>query len=140
MGKGKINLSLTLDKIKSAFESVVDRGDKIVSIATNAGVAYLGYNALKHPAGALVGLLGLRLSQSPNLASGVAGIAALTGIGALNMIPPAGEYDPGPGHRSIEWVLEELQKRGLWKPSTPISETPWLKKKREIFGGLYISP
>lgn len=138
MGKGKkLNLSLSLDKIRSAFESVVDRGDKLISIATNAGVAYLGFNALKHPAGALVGLLGLRLAQSPNLASGVAGIAALTGLGALNLVPPP---EPLPGHRGIDWVLDELQKRGLWSPSIPISSRPEDQQLIRTTGDFYLEP
>jgi hypothetical protein len=88
MGKGKNLLPSLLKSVRSVVESAIDRGDKLVNIATNAGVAYIGFNALKHPVGGLVGLLGLRLAQSPNLASGVAGIATLTGLGALNLVPP----------------------------------------------------
>ena len=75
MVKGKNKFKFNLDKIRVAINEAIDRGDKFISLLTNAGVAYVGYRALKHPVGGLVGLLGLRLAQSPNLASGAAGIA-----------------------------------------------------------------
>jgi len=63
----------------------VNDNEKLVNLAVNAGVAYLGYRAFNHPIGALVGILALRLSKSPNLASGIAGVATLTSIGCLNV-------------------------------------------------------
>lgn len=137
MGKGKSRYNPLLKSVKSIVDGVIDRADKIASIATNAGVAYIGFNALKHPTGALVGLLALRLAQSPNLASGAAGIAALTGLGALNMVPPP---EPLPGHRGVDWVLNELQKRGLWSPSIPISERPEEQIKIRTTGDFYLEP
>lgn len=128
---------LSLDKIKDAFESIVDRSGKLVDIATHAGVAYVGYNALKHPMGAVVGLLALRLAQSPNLASGAAGVAALTGLGALNLIPPT-EPPPGAGI-PIELLLERLRAIG-WEPSIPISETPELQQRIRITNDMYLEP
>jgi hypothetical protein len=86
--KKKINWDKISEKVKVGFESVASSGAKIVDLATKAGIAYVGFNALKHPAGALTGLVALNLANSPNLASGVAGVAALTGLGALSMVPP----------------------------------------------------
>lgn len=85
---GKIGQS-----VKGGFESVASGGSKIIDIATKAGVAYVGFNALKHPAGALTGLVALNLANSPNLAAGVAGVATLTALGAMSTIPPG--FDPG---------------------------------------------
>jgi hypothetical protein len=127
--------------IRESFESIVDRADKLVNLGANVGVAYIGYRALKHPTGALVGLLALRLAESNNLAGGAAGVAALTGLGALNLIPPTtGPFLGDPGHRDVHTVLQMLQERGLWKPSTPISETPELMTKIRIGHDIYLEP
>lgn len=139
MGTGKRpRFRVNLDKAKEALESVVDRADKAFSLATKAGIAYVGYRALRHPMGALVGLLGLRLSNSPNLAAGAAGIATLTGLGALNLFPP-----PPPQYgaaRPVEDTLALLQSLGLWSPTeVPISERPEEQRLIETTGGYYIT-
>lgn len=64
---------------------ILEHSDKLIETATKLGVAYVGYNAVHHWSGALVGLLALRLSNSPNLAAGVAGVATLTGLGLMNL-------------------------------------------------------
>lgn len=127
-----------IQQIKEAIESGIDRADKAINIGLKAGVAYTGYRALRHPLGALVGLLGLRLAESPNLASGVAGVAALTGLGTLNLFPP-----PPPAYgaaRPVEDTLALLQSLGLWRPTEiPISERPTEQTYIETYGGYYIT-
>ena len=74
----------------------IDRLDKIINGITKLGIAYAGVNAIKHPMGAVVGLVAYRLAQSNNLASGAVGSATLAGIGLLNYKPPATEAVPAP--------------------------------------------
>ena len=66
-------------------KKLVDKLDVIPDIALKAGVAYSGYVAMQHWTGAIVGLLGLRLASSNNLAGGAAGVAILTGIGITDL-------------------------------------------------------
>lgn len=73
----------------------LDRLDKIIDAATKLGIAYAGINAIKHPMGAVVGLVAYRLAQSNNVASGAVGSATLAGIGLLNYRPSA-DVEPAP--------------------------------------------
>lgn len=65
----------------------IDRLDKIFDAVTKLGVAYAGVNAIKHPMGAVVGLVAYRLATSPSLSAGAVGAATLAGIGLLNYKP-----------------------------------------------------
>lgn len=65
----------------------LDRLEKIIDAATKLGIAYAGISAIKHPMGAVVGLVAYKLAQSNNLASGAVGSATLAGIGLLNVMP-----------------------------------------------------
>ncbi len=79
----------------------IDRLDKIIDAATRLGVAYAGVNAIKHPMGAVVGLVAFKLATSPGLASSAVGAATLAGIGLLNYVPPATDAQPTPTPRQI---------------------------------------
>ena len=65
----------------------IDRLDKIFSGITKLGVAYAGYNAVKHPMGAIAGLVALRVATSPNNVASAAGAATLAGLGVLAYAP-----------------------------------------------------
>lgn len=67
----------------------VDRLEKIIDAATKLGIAYAGASAIKHPMGAIVGLVAYRLATSQNLSAGAVGSATLAGIGLLNYAPPS---------------------------------------------------
>ena len=70
----------------------LDRLDTILSVATKAGTAVLGYQAFEKIApgaglsGAIVSQIAMRLATSQNLAGGAAGVATLTGMGILNVV------------------------------------------------------
>ena len=70
----------------------LDRLDTILSVATKAGTAVLGYQAFEKVApgsglsGAIVSQIAMRLATSRNLAGGAAGVATLTGMGILNVV------------------------------------------------------
>lgn len=74
------------------------RSDKLVDTITKAGAAFLGFQAFEKQskgsglAGAIVSLIGLKMTESPNLAAGAAGVATLTGIGILNVKDPNAPY------------------------------------------------
>jgi hypothetical protein len=75
---------------KARFErwtakDIIDRTDKLIDAFTKIGVAYTGFNATGHWTGALIALVGLRLAEANNLASGVAGVATLTALGLGNI-------------------------------------------------------
>ncbi|GAI94347.1 unnamed protein product, partial [marine sediment metagenome] len=73
----------------------LDRLDTILSVATKAGVAYAGYNAFKHPMGAVYGMLALKLAESAGaLPSNLVGVGMLAHIGVTNMQVQGGEYTP----------------------------------------------
>jgi hypothetical protein len=65
----------------------IDRLDKIFSALTKMGVAYAGYNAVKHPMGAIAGLVALKGATSPNDVASAAGAATLAGLGVLAFAP-----------------------------------------------------
>ncbi len=65
----------------------IDRLEKILSAITKMGVAYAGFNAVKHPMGAIVGLTALKLATSPNDVASATGAATLAGLGVLAFAP-----------------------------------------------------
>lgn len=81
--KGEGNSSRQRDSW--SLKDIVDRAGTLVDVATKLGVAYTGYNATRHWTGALVALIGLRLAEANNLASGIAGVATLTALGLGNI-------------------------------------------------------
>lgn len=76
----------------------LDRLETMLGVATKAGTAYLGYQAFEKVvpgsglAGAIVSQVALRLANANNLASGVAGVATLTGLGILNVHQEGTDY------------------------------------------------
>lgn len=85
----------------------IDRAKAIMDFATRAGTAYLGYQAFEKQvpgsglSGAIVSQIALRLAEANNVASGAAGVATLSGMGILNVLPePAITYVSTFG----EWV------------------------------------
>lgn len=88
----------------------IDRLDTLLSAATKLGVAYAGVNALKHPMGAVVGLVALKLATSPSIAAGAVGAATLAGIGLLNFVP-APEGDGAVTHQNpLPQVIDPTKK------------------------------
>ena len=77
-----------MDK-ETAIIELIARSDQLVDTATKLGVAFIGYKANNHWSGALTGLVALRLSNSPNLAAGVAGVGVLAGLGLMNIVQQA---------------------------------------------------
>lgn len=71
----------------------IDRAKALMDFATRAGTAYLGHQAFEKAApgsglaGAIVSQIALKLASSSNMVSGAAGVATLTGMGILNVIP-----------------------------------------------------
>lgn len=82
---------------KTAILRLIERSDKLLDTATKLGVAYVGYKASNHWSGALTGLVALRLSNSPNLAAGIAGTTVLGFLGLTNVVNQSqmSQY-PGP--------------------------------------------
>lgn len=60
--------------------------DRIIDAATKLGVAYVGYKSNNHWSGGLSALVALRLSNSPNLAAGIAGTTVLALLGLTNIV------------------------------------------------------
>ena len=77
-----------LKEAMAGVRTVIGNLDKITNLALKAGVAYAGMAALGHWSGAIVGLTGLHMAQSPNLIAGGAGVGVLAGIGATNLVKP----------------------------------------------------
>jgi len=85
----------------------IDRAKAIMEFATRAGTAWLGYQAFEKQekgaglSGAIVSQIALRLAESNNDVGGAAGVATLSGMGILNVLPePAVTYVSSFG----EWV------------------------------------
>ena len=97
----------------------IDRAQAILDLITRAGTMWLGFSAFERMvkgsglSGAIVSQIAMKLAQSNNLASGVAGVATLAGMGILNVIPPAGSE---PAVANPTWI-EQL---GLTDPFRPI--------------------
>ncbi|GAG75127.1 unnamed protein product [marine sediment metagenome] len=107
----------------------LDRLETILSVATKAGVAYAGFNAFKHPMGALYGVLGLRLAESPGaLPSNLVGVAMLAHIGITNMQVKGGEYTPS---RSSSDAFRAQMTGG----TPPDDSNPWLQYRSGAGGG-----
>jgi len=89
----------------------IDRAKTIMDFATRAGTMYLGYQAFERAApgsglsGAIVSQIALRLAESNNIPAGAAGVATLTGMGILNVMPePPMTYV----HSFGDWVANLL--------------------------------
>lgn len=106
--KRKLKNPLPLGKIQKLIESAVDRADKVVNLGMKLGIAYAGVNAFRHPMGGVAALLGLHLTQQPNLAAGAAGVTTLAGVGAFNLFPPA-PPPPPPADFDIPFVPPHLE-------------------------------
>ena len=81
-GKAKVQTKI--------LTSLMDNSDKLLNLAVAGGVGVVGARAFGYqPIGALIGLIGYRLAQSDNLASGTAGVTVLSALGLMNL-PPQG--------------------------------------------------
>jgi len=78
--KAQLKLLKRQQGLKS-FEVLSSQTKNIVDALTKAGVAYYGMSSFGHPAGALIGLIGLELAKSQNIVSGLSGVATLSAIG-----------------------------------------------------------
>lgn len=82
-----------------------------MDFATRAGTAYLGYQAFEKAApgsglaGAIISQLALKLADANNIASGIAGVATLTGLGILNILPEGTQ----PVHDTQSWIEQLVQ-------------------------------
>ena len=85
----RVRSKIDTDKIVAAIAGLVDRGDKLIDIFLKGGIAWAGYQSMKHPIGAVVGLLGLNLARGDNLAGGAAGVTILASIGVSNLAQAA---------------------------------------------------
>jgi len=65
----------------------IDRLEQIIDGIIKLGVAYAGYNAVKHPMGAIAGLVALKIAQGSNELTSAAGAATLAGMGVLAFAP-----------------------------------------------------
>lgn len=100
----------------------MENSGKLVDIATKAGVAVVGYNATKHWTGGLLGLLGLRLAQSDNLAAGTAGVTVLTTLGLLSAapllgIPTGDEFADRPESEKVDCLEKAKQELAFMAPN-----------------------
>lgn len=107
----------------------LDRLNTILSVATKAGVAYAGYNAFKHPMGAVYAMLGLRLAESAGaLPSNLVGVGMLAHIGITNMSVGGGEYTPSTSD-------SESFRNQMSGGTPPDQENPYLKYRSGAGGG-----
>ncbi|GAG92589.1 unnamed protein product [marine sediment metagenome] len=87
----------TVDKIA---EKVLEKIQHLPDLLLKGGLFYAGARATGEAStvqqkllGGTTALVGLRLAESPNLASGIAGVAVLGGIGVMNL-PSINPYLP----------------------------------------------
>lgn len=71
--------------------NIIDKSNvaQIVDALIYGGVAIQGALVMNDPRGALIGPIGLKLAQSPNLIAGGAGIAVLAALGLASIAPSA---------------------------------------------------
>jgi len=93
--------------------SITDKITRIPDLVLSSGAAYAGFSALKHPMGAVYGLLGLRLAQTDGLFSNAAGLAILAHIGLSNLAP-----------NTAESPLTEIQRIDPQDPKIPAIPVP----------------
>jgi len=80
-----------LNEFEKKVLEIISDPDKILKFfdaAAYLGIAYFGYRAAKHPAGALAGVIGLKLATTMGgtpPVSQIAGLSILGTIGALNV-------------------------------------------------------
>lgn len=107
----------------------IDRAKDIMNVITKAGVAYAGFNAFKHPMGAIYAMLGLRLAESPGaLPSNLVGVGMLAHIGITNMLATGGEYTPS---KSDSEAFRAQMSGG----TPPDQENPYLRYRSGAGGG-----
>lgn len=92
--KAQLKLLRAQQGLKS-FEVLSSQTKNILDALMKAGVAYYGYSSFGHPAGALIGLIGLELAKSENIVSGASGVATLSAIGLAQNV------------RTLDVVLED---------------------------------
>ena len=97
----------------------LDRANDILEVLSRAGTMYLGYQAFEKlsrgsgPAGVIVSQIAMKLATANNIISGAAGVATLTGLGLLNIVPPVDTA----GHPALDvhtWA------KNLGSPPDPI--------------------
>ena len=113
-----------MDK-ETAIIRLLARSDQLVDTATKVGVAVIGFKANNHWSGALTGLVALRLSNSPNLAAGVAGVGVLTGLGLLNIIQQIPKEPPVFTDPNNPHFVTTSQEKCLAMGGTIISTVPF---------------
>lgn len=77
-------------------KQILAKIEKLPDVALQGGIAYVGSRVTGHWTGGLLGLIGLKLAQAPNLASGLAGVGILGGLGLSLMVDKDGNVTPPP--------------------------------------------
>ncbi|MEE9540565.1 MAG: hypothetical protein V3V85_03605 [Candidatus Thorarchaeota archaeon] len=123
-----VNVTRLLEKGDEKLQWI-DRAETILKVITKAGVAYAGYNAFKHPMGAVYAMLGLRLAEAPGaLPSNLVGVGMLAHIGITNMNMGHGEYVPSISD-------SEAFRAQMSGGSPPGDQNPYLRYRSGAGGG-----
>ncbi len=99
-----------ITNIINATAKIMEHLPKAVDVSVNIGLAYIGAKMARHWSGALYGPVALKLAQSPNIASGVAGVTGLAALGILAAQPK----------EQIKALVEEYS--GIFVPAAPATE------------------
>lgn len=93
------------DVLINAIKGIIDRSDKIIDLATTAGIAYYGYQVNNHWTGALTGVLGYKLARTDNIVSGGAGVGILGALGVMQLTKPFWAIQPPAPPAPMESLL-----------------------------------